>query len=121
MLFRPYSDPVDDDFQVFWASCPRKEGGKLDAEKAYREAVLRATPEEILAGLERYKAHLPRERQYIVTPSSFLRRGMWMDEYDEPVVEAGPRTWECPHTIRCANRYWCDVLTMREARKAKGA
>lgn len=78
MLWRP---DFDAGFETWWRAYPRREGGKFSAEQAYQRALQRATPEELLAGLERYKAHLPATK-YVLTPAKWLDRGCWLDEYD---------------------------------------
>jgi hypothetical protein len=114
MLFRPTPDPLGDAFDVFWRACPRREGGKLEAEKQYRLALSYASPEAILAGIEAYKAHMPSERQYQVTPGKFLSRGMYLDEYEPVVVKAVFR--ECDHEPRCGNKRWCEALRLKAER-----
>jgi hypothetical protein len=106
--------PTDDlarDFEMFWKSFPRKQG-KLAAEKKYAVARRRASAVEILAGVERYKQHLPDDPQFICMAGTFLHQGRWMDEYDDtPVVERR----ECPHTPRCHSPVWCDVVKAKES------
>lgn len=70
------------DFDTFWAAFPRRIG-KLDAMKAYAKARTVATAAEILAGVELYKQHKPEYADWC-HPSTFLNKGRWMDEYDEP-------------------------------------
>lgn len=71
------------DFDLFWSRYPRRIG-KLAAMKAYAKARTLASADEILAGLENYRRHLPDDPQYIAHASTFLNQGRWMDEYDEP-------------------------------------
>ena len=75
---------ADAEFNVFWAAFPRRTG-KLDAVKAYARARTLASAAEILAGVENYKRHKPDYADWC-HPSTFLNKGRWMDEYDEPVV-----------------------------------
>jgi hypothetical protein len=75
------------EFGQFWNSYPRREA-KLAALKAYEKARRLATADEILAGVERYKARMPDERRYRPLPATFLNQGRWMDEDD--IEDAAP-------------------------------
>lgn len=101
------------DFQAFWAAYPRREA-RLDAIKAYAQALKIASAEDILAGVERYKRTMPEEKRYRPLPASWLRAGRWMDEADDE-----PATWvvkypDCEHTPKCNSKTWCQVLRERE-------
>lgn len=65
-------------FDEFWALYPHKVG-KLLAPKAYQKALKIASHEEIMAGLERYKATKEDWRIW-KGPAAWLNAGMWMDE-----------------------------------------
>jgi hypothetical protein len=54
--------------------------GRLAARKAWTKALLEDTPENILAGLERYLECLPDDPQFIPYPATWLNQGRWMDE-----------------------------------------
>lgn len=71
------------DFDTFFAAYPRREG-RLAAMREYIHARRRVSAETILAGVERYKEHLPRERRYWKKPENWLADGCWDDEYDDP-------------------------------------
>ena len=73
-------------FDAFWRNYPRKVG-KGAALKAYRNAVKRATPEEIAAGLARYKP----DPNFTKHASTWLNADCWLDE-DKPatVILRGP-------------------------------
>ena len=71
--------PIAEDFQAFWAHYPRKTG-KLDAEKAYRNARILATHEDLMAGIDRYIQGKPDYADYC-HPGTWLRQGRWLDEY----------------------------------------
>jgi hypothetical protein len=106
-----------DGFAEFWAHYPRHVA-KLAAEKAYQKARIVATEEEILAGLDAYCRHLPRETQFIAHAATWLRAGRWMDEYDAPVKRLGTASdWfsECQelHGGACGCR-WDHDWKMRE-------
>jgi hypothetical protein len=70
------------EFDRFWARFPRRVG-KLAAMKAYQQARMLATAEEILAGVDNYIRHKPAYADYC-HPRTFLSQGRWMDEYDDP-------------------------------------
>jgi hypothetical protein len=67
------------DFDQFWATYPRREG-KLDAMKAYQQALKHATPDAILAGAMRYARSCSPERRFQKLPGGWLRAGRWLDE-----------------------------------------
>lgn len=82
---------ADRDFERFWAAFPRKVG-KLAAQRAWMKAVQFATLEEILAGVERYKAMKPAYADWC-HPATWLHQGRWMDEPDSApaIVPKDPR------------------------------
>jgi len=65
-------------FDAFWAKYPNKTG-KPKALAAYRSALKRATADEIAAGLDRYIASKPEDRQWL-NPATFLNQDRWADE-----------------------------------------
>jgi hypothetical protein len=65
-------------FETFWGVYPRKVG-KGAARKAYRNALKRASSEEILAGAKRYAASNP-DPEYTKHPSTWLNADCWLDE-----------------------------------------
>lgn len=62
----------------WWPEYPHKVG-KRDAERAYRAALQRATPAELLAGVRRYVATKPRDRPWC-NPATWLTQDRWLDE-----------------------------------------
>jgi hypothetical protein len=64
-------------FAEFYAAYPRKEA-RRKAEQAWRAAIKRATPEDIMAGLARFP--FKPERQYQPLPASWLNADRWADE-----------------------------------------
>ena len=102
------------EFGQFWNSYPRREA-KLAALQAYEKARRLATADEILAGVERYKARMPEERQYRPLPATFLNQGRWMDE-DEPEIVAPTRKYWADE---CAELHGgtCDKQWTHEMRK----
>jgi len=67
-------------FDVFWNDYPKKVA-KRDAEKAFRAALKRATPEVIQAGLQRYRKQMDgKEAQYIAHAATWLNADRWADE-----------------------------------------
>ncbi len=111
------------EFDQFWAAYPRHVA-KLAAAKAYQWARGRASAEEILAGLEAYCGHMPREEQFRPHASSWLRAGRWMDEYPErqqPQSEAEDWFSCCKrlHNLTCNGRYDHHLRMEIEAQKAQ--
>ena len=79
----------DDDFEKFWAACPRKIG-KFDARKKYDAARKVATATDILTGMHRYADSVKgKDKQYICHPATWLCQGRWLDE-DASAVSAAP-------------------------------
>lgn len=110
--------PSDNGFQAFWDKYPRHVG-KLAAEKAFEKARKRATTEDLIAGVERAKAHW-KDPQFIPHPSTWLNQGRWMDEYDATPVPAPQSVWRCPHVARCENRWQCrDMKTLGRPERHK--
>lgn len=80
------------DFESFWLAYPRKIG-KLAAKKAWERACRLATADAILAGLERYRAHMPDDPQFRPHPATWLNQGRWDDDYQhETAPRVGTRT-----------------------------
>jgi hypothetical protein len=70
-------------FDQFYEVYPRKRA-KGAAKKAFKNALSRATTEEILAGVKRYAAEcVGREAQFIKMPASWLNAECWLDEPDK--------------------------------------
>jgi hypothetical protein len=65
-------------FEDFWSIYPRKVG-KGEAKKAFRNALKRATAEEIIAGAKRYAASKP-DPEYTKHPGPWLNADRWLDE-----------------------------------------
>lgn len=73
-------------WDAFWDAYPRK-AGKLDAHKAWQQALRRgADPAQIVAGARRYAEDPNREDAYTAHPATWLRRGSWDDG---PLPERG--------------------------------
>lgn len=72
---------ADERFAAFYLAYPRKVGREA-AFRAWQKAVRRVDPEVIVAGAERFAAdpNLPRERQYIPHPATWINGGRWADE-----------------------------------------
>lgn len=81
------------EFDQFWLACPRKVG-KLAAQKAYGHARKSgATQAALLSGLAAYVRHKPAYAEYC-HPTTWLRQGRWMDEYDAPALPPGEDWFE---------------------------
>lgn len=122
-------------FDAFWSHYPRRVG-KLVAMKAYEKAMKLATHEQIMAGVELYRAHLPREAQYIAHPATWLNQGRWLDEYEDAVLlsklKAAPisavlpmladPTWrpsvDCIHGRGCYTRATCEAYERSKEKSA---
>lgn len=103
------------EFDAFWSRYPRKESRNA-AEREYVYARRRVSADVIMAGLDRYLEHLPRERQYIKKPENWLIDGDYYNEYDEPAPVR--QEWNCSHTPTCNNRHWCEVVTWKQRQGA---
>jgi hypothetical protein len=69
-------------FEGFYSAFPKKVG-KGSAKKAYRNALKRASAEEILAGAKRYAAQRAgQDPQYTAGPAPWLNADRWLDEPD---------------------------------------
>jgi hypothetical protein len=105
-----------EEFAAFWAAFPRRTG-KLDAIRAYEKARRLDSAENILAGVERYKLNKPEYADWC-HPSTFLNKGRWMDEDDQPVVIPKQEYWAdvCAreHGGQCINRFLHE-LKLRES------
>jgi hypothetical protein len=108
-----------EEFDAFWAAFPRRTG-KLDAIRAYAKARRIDSAENILAGVERYKRNKPEYADWC-HPSTFLNKGRWMDEDDQPVVLPAKEYWadvcQREHGGACRNR-WTHEMLMRERESA---
>lgn len=81
-------------FENFWSVFPRKVA-KGAARKAYRNALTRASHDEILAGAKRYAASKP-DPKFTKHPASWLNADCWLDEDAKTVVQfrmPAKRTW----------------------------
>ncbi len=70
------------DFDVWWKAYPCKKG-KGQARKAYLKALARASPDELLVGVERYRRDKPDWTQW-AHPATWLNGDRWLDEPAEP-------------------------------------
>lgn len=81
-------------FNAFWEVFPRRVA-KLAAQRAWLKAVKLASPDEIIAGVERYKRHKPDYADWC-HPATFLSSGRWMDEYNDHVAVSPISRQQCP-------------------------
>lgn len=90
-LDQPNDKDIAQSFDTFWASYPRKVG-KGQARKAFAAAVKKADVENILAGLEKYKAQVSSESiEFVAHPSTWLNGERWDDDYETEVSKRGRR------------------------------
>lgn len=76
----------DPEFARWWARYPRKVS-KGQARTAWRKAVKKATPDDLVEALENYAEHWRRantETQYIPHPATWLNGECWGDEFGSP-------------------------------------
>jgi hypothetical protein len=77
-------------FEGFYSAFPKKVG-KGSARKAYRNALKRASAEEILAGAKRYAAQRSgQDQQYTAGPAPWLNADRWLDEDTKKAFASGP-------------------------------
>ena len=107
-------------FETFWRACPRRVG-KLDALRAYQQALKLATAAEIQAGAERWALESQdQEPRYIKHPATWLRAGCWMDEPMTTTGATSRSSTECPHDPICLapGRWACLQKQQLDAYKA---
>lgn len=84
---------IEEFFIAFWEAYPRRVGKKA-AKKAFERALREgATPDEIMVGVELYKAWLnsrDTEIQFVKHPATYLNGGCWEDEYKLNLPEKKP-------------------------------
>lgn len=85
------NNTVTDDFDEFWAAYPKKVD-KYVARQSYTKARQKATADEIMQGLNRYKQYLSAEqteKQFIANASTWLNQHRWENQYE---IEKKPDT-----------------------------
>jgi hypothetical protein len=98
--------PVDDEFAVFWAAYPKREGSnpKEPARQSYQRARRRGvTAPELLEGARQYAAKMAGEpRRYVAQAVTWLNQSRWRDEGADghvqnpsqlPLGPADPNAW----------------------------
>jgi len=66
-------------FEDFWKVYPRHQG-KIDAQKAYRQAVKLVSPATIVDAARKYAFEcIGKDMQYVKLPAGWLRAGRWGD------------------------------------------
>jgi uncharacterized protein YdaU (DUF1376 family) len=87
-----YND--DPDFLEFWRWYPRKDE-KADAWKAWRGAIKKAKPSDIIAGLKEYRFEADPKFQKM--PAGWLRGERWLGQSSTPPLKvneaANPKAW----------------------------
>lgn len=74
---------MDPDFERMWRVYPRKVG-KLDALKAWKQALKVSPADDIVAGAMRYaQQRAGQDPQFTKHPGAWLRAGRWMDEPEQ--------------------------------------
>lgn len=100
------SNPYTGSFVPFWEAYPEKKG-KRAAFKAYQRALKRATHDEIMAGLERYKRSKPPDRGWKFA-EGWLNADRWTDEYT--ASDDRPRGGHQPSALSTAEELEKDWL-----------
>lgn len=109
------SEVKQSEFDEFWNEYPKKEG-KKPAYKAFASALSRATFEDILAGVIRYKASDKVNRGYIMLASRWLNEDHWTDYYaPAPDSAASERLKERRERELEASRAYLAQLKEQEA------
>lgn len=85
------------EFDAFWSVYPEKVG-KGAARKAFPVALSKAPLETLIAGVRRYIATKPRDRNYC-HPSTWLNEERWSDEPTAPPVRGSPAPRELDNLI----------------------
>ncbi len=66
------------EFKIWWDKYPHKIG-RGAAEKAYEKALAKTSDDQLIIGVERYKATKPPDRQWC-NPATWLNRESWLDQ-----------------------------------------
>jgi hypothetical protein len=108
------------DFELWWKAYPHKVG-KEAARQKYRLALARASPEELLAGVQRYVADKPPDRPWC-NPATWLHQSRWLDEPAPPVANGHDRQIAIPYTAALPRRATPEEIAegRRRARIAAG-
>ncbi len=100
-----YQKKISPYFETFWKAYPRKTA-RGAAGKAYTAALKRATPQEILEGVERFaKAREGEDKNFTAHGSTWLNSDRWLDE-EIPKVVPDTRTNGSGVWIRKGSRQW---------------
>jgi hypothetical protein len=87
----PYED-VPALFARFYAIYPLKKAPQK-ARQAFQRALRLASPEQIIAGAERYRDDPTRKPEFTAHPATWLNAGRWDDEYVTPDAPRLARRW----------------------------
>jgi hypothetical protein len=105
-------------FDSFYSEYPRK-SAPGDAFKAFKSALRRASYEDIIAGLLRYKAGDLPEKRFIPYPATWLRGDSWENEIaPSPDSEAARRTEERKQRDRESSKAYLAEIKEQEAKAA---
>ncbi len=66
------------EFDIWWKGYPHKVGPGA-ARKAYEKALTKTSADQLIIGVERYKATKPHDRQWC-NPATWLNRESWLDQ-----------------------------------------
>jgi hypothetical protein len=101
-------------FDSFWKDYPKKEG-KKPAFKAFASALSRATFEDIMAGVARYKASDKVERGYVMLAQRWLNEDHWEDLLPPaPGTEAAKKAEQRRASERESSRQYLEFLKSQQ-------
>ena len=83
---------IAQDFAAAWSEYPIKKERKR-AETSYKKALDDATPEEILAGVRRYRDDPERDPKFTKHFSTWLNAGCWQDEIATQTKPSATSPW----------------------------
>lgn len=87
---QPEPKPKEEAFDTFWDTYPKKVA-KGTAIKAWRHAVKKCPPVDIISGAQRYRDDPSRDQMFTANPATWLNGERWSDEYQKP-KRSGPVT-----------------------------
>ena len=81
---------IEQEFDRFWDVVPRKVG-KGQARRAYTTARKKATPEDLIQSMARYRDDVRRSgTEFVKHPATWLNGECWLDEPEQPRFKLAP-------------------------------
>jgi hypothetical protein len=113
---------INEEFSIFWPRYPKRVA-RGAAWKAFKKARLRASFEDIMRGLDRFRQHMSDDAQFRPHAGTWLTQDRWTDDYDDPPVERphveGRK--DCTHEPKCPSNEWHAVMLDKDAARKQGA